>query len=925
MSDNSIPAAESSSWLAHRFATLVLERGAPSMLDIGCGAGITLAQASEAGVQVFGVEGDFSLRNAARLRCPGAYVAATVEEIPPHRFDVILVSASSGLVAELYAIFYELAAKSAFGPETVVIAPESDARTGTVLEALFRHLRFGKVARLLEPSGWRYEASGSEFPKFIQERYVPGTWSEIAAYEHMPRYAYARNFATGARVLDFGCGSGYGTACLADVAESVVGLDISEDALAYARDCHQHPHLTFLHDDRLGGALPDRSFDLIVCFEVIEHLDGPMQVELLAGFRRLLAPAGRLLISTPNPQVTALYGANPYHLRELTESQFEALLREHFPHVGLVEQSIHASVFLQPRKSEGVSEVRNDAPGMTGPQRPAIYIGICSLEQMPPIPSVVYPDRARNYIGMRVEALARRNQHLIERHGLIQAHAARQVAEEKVCGLLDDRRRLETELAETLDRLLNDQQHLQRKLAALQNEYEVQSQKLQQTTQCLTEIEASTSWRMIRRAMPLLAKMRPVLRPALRAIWRLRHPPVPDDLMQETFLDPTWDAENDVFTLEFDKDTPQPETPGGFIAPYVVRPIYPVDNTKPRPKILHVIPNVFVGGSTQLVIDLVQHLSPFFLHEVMTCALWPGGAHEGLDVHHVPTPSSKQVAEVIDKVRPDLVHVHYWGLMDEPWYNAVIDALRKSPIPVVQNVNTPIAPRADEIFSHYVFVSEYVRKTFGKNVSGRQTSVIYPGIDLDLFGEFAPADDRENAIGMVYRLEGDKLTEDAIDLFIEVVRRRPRTKVFIIGGGSFLQPYLERTKRAGVRQNFRFTGYVPYHTLPLWYNKFSIFVAPVWKESFGQVAPFAMRKQIVVAGYAVGALPEILGSSETLGTSLDEAAAIIVALLDDPDRLSQLGHRNQVRATELFAVETMVARYREVYESLLAQPKKYSP
>lgn len=52
-----------------------------------------------------------------------------------------------------------------------------------------------------------------------------------------------------------------------------------------------------------------------------------------------------------------------------------------------------------------------------------------------------------------------------------------------------------------------------------------------------------------------------------------------------------------------------------------------------------------------------------------------------------------------------------------------------------------------------------------------------------------------NAIGMVYRLEDDKLKIDAIDLFIEVVRRRPRTRAYIIGGGSFLEPWIRKTQQ----------------------------------------------------------------------------------------------------------------------------------
>src|SRR6202158_4675765 len=68
---------------------------------------------------------------------------------------------------------------------------------------------------------------------FTGERFVPGCAGEIA-YEHWHRYAFARRFAAGKRVLDAACGEGYGSALLGAVAESVVGVDIDASAIAHA-------------------------------------------------------------------------------------------------------------------------------------------------------------------------------------------------------------------------------------------------------------------------------------------------------------------------------------------------------------------------------------------------------------------------------------------------------------------------------------------------------------------------------------------------------------------------------------------------------------------------------------------------------------------------------------------------------------------
>jgi glycosyltransferase involved in cell wall biosynthesis len=198
------------------------------------------------------------------------------------------------------------------------------------------------------------------------------------------------------------------------------------------------------------------------------------------------------------------------------------------------------------------------------------------------------------------------------------------------------------------------------------------------------------------------------------------------------------------------------------------------------------------------------------------------------------------------------------------------------------------------------------------------SSVIHPGIDLSLFDTPIAGEEPYDAIGMVYRLEPDKLREDSIQLLIEVVRRRPRTKAYVVGGGSLFRSYVAQTKAAGVRQNFHFTGYVPYETLPDWYRKFSIFVAPVWQESFGQVSVFAMNMKMAVAGYKIGALPEILGSDATFGATREEAAAKIVALLNDRPRLKALGEANRARAQAAFGVAAMTRRYGEIYDRLLA-------
>lgn len=119
----------------------------------------------------------------------------------------------------------------------------------------------------------------------------------------------------------------------------------------------------------------------------------------------------------------------------------------------------------------------------------------------------------------------------------------------------------------------------------------------------------------------------------------------------------------------------------------------------------------------------------------------------------------------------------------------------------------------------------------------------------------------------------------------------------------------------------RYPGYVAYNVLPEYYKKFSLFVAPVWKESFGQVSPFAMSMKIPVVGYDVGALSEMLDGSECLARDTAELTEIIIKLLNDREKRVELGATNHTRVHELFSVEAMVSSYDRLYESLLSVHK----
>jgi ubiquinone/menaquinone biosynthesis C-methylase UbiE len=164
---------------------------------------------------------------------------------------------------------------------------------------------------------------------FTGERLVPDKSSHSLEAEHRARYEFAKELVKGKKVLDLGCGAGYGSFMLSEVAESVVGVDISPEAIDHAKETYKSSNLGFVVGD--VGKLPfkDREFNACVCFEVIEHIDNPN--DLLKEVSRILDPKGVFVISTPNRAVKISSTPNPFHKKEYTVNEFTSMLRKFFP------------------------------------------------------------------------------------------------------------------------------------------------------------------------------------------------------------------------------------------------------------------------------------------------------------------------------------------------------------------------------------------------------------------------------------------------------------------------------------------------------------------------------------------------------------------------------------------------------------------
>jgi len=179
------------------------------------------------------------------------------------------------------------------------------------------------------------------------ERTVPGLDVENYWFRrHEVVYQALAQRCAGLEVLEAGCGEGYGADLIAGVAQKVIALDYDEATVAHVRA--RYPRVDVRHANLTELPLADSSVDVVVNFQVIEHLwDQPRFVSECI---RVLRPTGLLMISTPN-RITFTPGSdtpiNPFHTRELNADELTQLLVD----AGFAVDGVYG-VFHGPRLAE---------------------------------------------------------------------------------------------------------------------------------------------------------------------------------------------------------------------------------------------------------------------------------------------------------------------------------------------------------------------------------------------------------------------------------------------------------------------------------------------------------------------------------------------------------------------------------------------
>lgn len=238
------------------------------------------------------------------------------------------------------------------------------------------------------------------------ERIVPDSPEAMPLFaKHIARYMFTYNFVQNKEVLDVGCGCGYGTKYIADSnAKKVTGLDIEKDAIDYAKIHYEKENLEYIVSDCNKVPFLNNNFDVIVAYELIEHLRAP-EIFLDEMFR-LLKDDGTFLVSTPNKATyspnTGIYDSpNEFHVREYYFDQFAGLLNNYFSNIEMFAEHTAPSYL---RNVENMKNLDNKISNLRKEMRKEIDLSTMRIVDLicPKIIRKLIPQFVRDHFNKRL-------------------------------------------------------------------------------------------------------------------------------------------------------------------------------------------------------------------------------------------------------------------------------------------------------------------------------------------------------------------------------------------------------------------------------------------------------------------------------------------------------------------------------------------
>lgn len=186
--------------------------------------------------------------------------------------------------------------------------------------------------------------------KTVEERVIDAM--HRFAYATVEEYAHPT-----CRLLEIGFGEGYGSEIVAPWIAEYVGVEVDREIVAHAATKYGRPGASFAHYDGVRLPFDHASFDLVIAFQVLEHVRDPEAFLLEA--RRVARPDGRVLLITPNRNHRVAEGERPwnrYHVREFSPGELDEVCRKVFETVDVF--GIHGSPDMNAIEKSRVARAR---------------------------------------------------------------------------------------------------------------------------------------------------------------------------------------------------------------------------------------------------------------------------------------------------------------------------------------------------------------------------------------------------------------------------------------------------------------------------------------------------------------------------------------------------------------------------------------
>jgi glycosyltransferase involved in cell wall biosynthesis/ubiquinone/menaquinone biosynthesis C-methylase UbiE len=372
---------------------------------------------------------------------------------------------------------------------------------------------------------------------FTGERYTPGVQGGIE-HEHLHRYLFALQLCKGKDVLDVASGEGYGSALLAQVARTVVGIDIDAQSVRFANQTYIYHNLSYKSGSATQIPIMDASMDVIVSFETIEHF--AEHEDFLREIKRVLKPDGLLVMSSPDRDVYSKEGPtqNPFHAKELNKVEFHRLVKAYFTHAEFGCQKAAAGSLILPQTNDGTIrvEVFDRGPSAqfeqsAGLQKAVYLLAIASDSALPVIRWGAYQDTS--YIGRLVNDLDAKR---AEVNQLVSGLDAKTAEVNRFAAELEKKVAETARLSDTLSAAMTAAGEQQAAQAAEANSLRHQLEQAQRESasarQSLSKMKRSFSWRatrplraIVKEAKRVTKAKRQSRRLAFDAAWYLKRYP----------------------------------------------------------------------------------------------------------------------------------------------------------------------------------------------------------------------------------------------------------------------------------------------------------------------------------------------------------------------------------------------------------------